>query len=92
MNSLTTLKNGGMKNTTHPQPNFAKKSVGSHNPKTIHVCTAKKVIIIAPATPKDILAFSDIPLNAFILKICFLKTAFREKPFTRAESCPYTDV
>lgn len=65
MNSPTTLKNGGMKNTTHPHPNLARNKVGSHNPNTIHVCTVKKVNIITPATTKDILAFNDIPSKAF---------------------------
>jgi hypothetical protein len=60
------LANGGIKNTTHPHPNLAKNKVGSHNPNTIQVCTAKKVNIIMPATTNEILALSDMPSKAFI--------------------------
>jgi len=87
VNSNTTLKKGGIKNTTHPHPNLAKDKEGSHNPNTIQVCTIKKAIIITNATPNDILEFNDRLESAFIfynsdfLKPHLLKNHFEgQKP------------
>jgi len=70
-----------MKNTTHPHPNLARNKVGSHNPNTMQVCTAKKVIIIRPATIREILEFIDIPSRAFIYSSVFLNPHFSKKYF-----------